>query len=134
MDLDSPLDNKTILIVEDRYLLADDLCRLFKKQGAKVLGPVAEVQAAEKLCHQASIDLAVLDIDLKGEMIFEVAALLEESGIPFVFATGMSRSTLPERWSNRPFVGKPVSARRLLAVTGELLGGRQRDREPPVTR
>lgn len=115
-DLGRPaLAARRILIVEDRYLVADDLRRICRGLGGEVAGLAANVEQARRMAADDTLDLAILDIDLRGQDVFEVAAILEERGTPFVFVTGYRRGHLPERYRSRPLVAKPFSREDLLA-------------------
>jgi CheY-like chemotaxis protein len=106
-----------VLVVEDEYLIADDLRKALTDAGAEIIGPVPAVgDAIEALRKAERIDAAVLDINLRGEMIFPVADALLERGIPFVFATGYDRSSLPERFADFPRIEKPLHAEKLILI------------------
>ncbi len=115
------LFGRRVLIVEDRYLVADDLRHLFKKNGAEIVAVVADVEEAKRVANANNIDLAVLDIDLRGRDVFEVVGVLEARGTPFVFVTGYRQAHLPEQYRDRPIVSKPFSEPDLLAKIGSLL-------------
>jgi CheY-like chemotaxis protein len=111
-----------ILVVEDEYLLADDLSHALTAAGAEVLGPVPSIEEATAMIDaEARIDAAILDVNLRGDMVFPVADALAGRGIPFAFATGYDQWALPERFSTRPRVEKPFKARMIAAVLGPLL-------------
>ncbi|KWV40202.1 hypothetical protein AS026_26755 [Rhizobium altiplani] len=58
------LSGKRILLVEDEYVLANDLQRIFSEEGANVLGPIASVDDALDLIEAGeTIDGAVLDMN-----------------------------------------------------------------------
>ena len=80
------LDDLHILVVEDEALLAVDLSLTLEDEGARIAGPCLTVEDA--LRHDGPIDAAVLDVDLRGELVFPVADRLAETGKPFVFHTG----------------------------------------------
>ena len=95
---DPALTDRRVLVVEDEYYLADDLRRALVRMGADVLGPVAtRDEALATLADAARVDLAVLDINLRGESAFAVADALADRGVPFVFATGYDPSAVPAR-------------------------------------
>lgn len=98
---------KQILIVEDEYFLATDLQFTLQDQGISVLGPVGTLADAMNIARSTRIDLAILDINLHGEMAFELVDLLQQAGVPILLATGYSRSALPERLRNFRIVEKP---------------------------
>lgn len=119
---DEMLDNCHVLVVEDEYLLADDLSLALEAAGAVVIGPVPSVAEAVTLIEQAPrIDLAVLDVNLRGEMVFPVADALDGRGVPFVLATGYDQWALPERFSSVPHIEKPFKPDRLSMELRQLL-------------
>lgn len=116
------LAGKHVLLVEDRYLLADDIRRDLESKGAQVVGPAPTSGKAIALLNSERIDVAVLDIDLADGTVFPAIEVLEEKAIPFLLVTGYSLSSLPKRLSTRPFLSKPVSSRALeRELTGLLL-------------
>jgi DNA-binding response OmpR family regulator len=104
-----------ILVVEDEYLLAADLAEAFEARGAVVIGPVATVDEAMLAVATNWIDRAVLDVNLDGEMSFEIADRLERAGIPYVLATAYRAEQLPERFRGKPRLEKPYG---LAALAG----------------
>jgi two-component SAPR family response regulator len=118
---DKSLQGCRILIVEDEYLLADDLSDTLAAMGAHVIGPYATVQEALLNARQAQFDAAVLDINLRGEMVFPVADVLVALQIPFLFATGYDQGSLPERFADAVRLEKPVRAEKVTAVLARLL-------------
>ena len=119
---DMMLNGCRILIAEDEYLLADDLCDELADLGADVLGPVGSIEAAAALIGaEARIDAAVLDINLRGKMIFPIADLLEERGVPFIFATGYDDVIVPDRYSDVRRIEKPLRAARVAELVQSIL-------------
>lgn len=111
----SGLLGRRVLIVEDRYFVADDLRRFFERHGAEVVAVVADIDRARGIAATGKIELAVLDVDLRGRDVFDVADMLESRGTRFIFVTGFPASHLPERYRDRPIVSKPFSEADLLA-------------------
>lgn len=111
-----------LLVVEDEYLLADELATELEDAGAVVIGPAGDLAAATALIRREQrIDAAILDVNLGGEMVFPAADLLIERGIPIILTTGYDISALPARFGGVPLCEKPVSRRRLVqAVSGIL--------------
>lgn len=120
--MDALLRDRRILIVEDEYLLANDLHDALRGVGATVLGPVPSVAAAlSMIAGEVMIDAAVLDINLRGEMVFAVADALRARGVPFAFATGYDQAALPARFADAPRVEKPLKGRQIKAALVPLL-------------
>jgi DNA-binding response OmpR family regulator len=120
--LEQRLQGYRILIVEDEYFLADDLSQTLSEEGAEIIGPFASVDEALIIAREAPIDAAVLDVNLRGDMVFPVADALRERGIPFIFATGYDEATLPARFVDTPRVEKPFKGDRIAAILGPLVG------------
>jgi len=105
----SKLGGKNVLVVEDDYFIAMEMCRLFEKAGAQVLGPIGKLEDALALIARSDrIDGAVLDINLRDVMVFPAADMLRERDVPFVFATGYDDAVIPSRYSQVPRCRKPV--------------------------
>jgi DNA-binding NtrC family response regulator len=120
--VDQVLRGTRILVVEDEYLLADDLNNALADAGAHVLGPAASVEDATALIgNEAVIDAAILDVNLRGDMVFPLADALRERGIPFAFATGYDDWALPPRFADAPRVEKPFKSERVADILKPLI-------------
>ena len=125
MTLSAPqvsLINRHVLIVEDEYFIADDIAQVLEQAGAKVVGPAPTQESALALLTSERIDIAVLDIDLHGELVFPVADFLTARAIPFVFVTGYSRSILPAEYRDVATWEKPFDAYALAPALANLTG------------
>lgn len=107
---------KRLLVVEDEYLVADDMKRALESLGACVVGPVPDVESAVAFLQDdaAPLDGAILDVNLCGERVYPVADLLERRRVPFVFWTGYGTDGMPARYRDRPRLEK-------LAPVGQVL-------------
>lgn len=111
-----------ILVVEDDFLLADDVTRVLTRAGAKVLGPFPSEGAALSGLIDRPPTLAVLDVNLGHGPSFDLARGLRSRAIPFVFLTGYDDIIFPEDLADAPRLKKPADAKRLLAVISSLVG------------
>jgi CheY-like chemotaxis protein len=103
------LRGRRVLVVEDDYFLADDMRAEFERAGAEVLGPVGRVKdALDLLATCERLDGAILDINLSGETVYDVADALEARSIPFVFATGYDPEIIPPQYASVMRYEKPV--------------------------
>jgi two-component system, response regulator PdtaR len=118
-----PPDGRLVLVVEDEFLIALDLELLLRRHGWRVLGPAATVAAALRLLRGAMPDVALLDVNLGGELVTPVAAELRARGVPFVLASAYDRLGLLRDavLAAAPNVGKPTDERRLLAALARAL-------------
>ena len=103
------LEHRRILIVEDDYFIASEVARAFQVYGAHVVGPVPTLATAFDVVENGqSIEFAVLDINLRGEMVYPLAEILESRGVPFIFASGYDASAVPDRFRHVPLLTKPA--------------------------
>lgn len=101
---------KVILVVEDDFFIATDLCRSLATEGIEVLGPVGRIDDALGLIARSGrIDGALVDLNLHGVMAFPVADALSERRVPFMFVTGYDDAAIPERFRKVPHYHKPVA-------------------------
>ena len=107
---------RRVLVVEDEYLVAQDLAQELEDLGVEVLGPVARVEDALALLASgaAQPDAAVLDVNLGGRMAFPVVDVLRGRGVPIVFVTGYDPASLPQAYARVPCCEKPFDAGRCL--------------------
>jgi len=119
-------DQVRILVVEDSFLVLMSLEAFFKDLGWTIVGPATRRAAAVALAQSEEFDLALLDVNLDGEMSWDVATVLQERGIPFVFSTGYDTSNfLPKSLAGSPTLGKPFSEKELEAVLKKLMAQSQ---------
>ena len=113
-----------VLIVEDEFLLAMELETLVEGGGCTAVGPASSVGQALALIDGEEPDVALLDVNLKGERATPVAAALQQRGVPYVLITGYSDAQLSEPELRRaPRVDKPVSSRALTRAVKRALDG-----------
>lgn len=102
-----------VLVVEDESLVALDIENMLEEMGCKVVASVPRLVKALDLASRLDFDLAVLDINLAGEVVYPLAFRLAERGIPFLFSTGYSTADLPLELRDRPILRKPVMSANL---------------------
>ncbi|WP_419814200.1 HWE histidine kinase domain-containing protein [Glacieibacterium sp.] len=97
-----------ILVVEDTALIVMTLEMMFDDAGWEMVGPASTVAEAAALANDPSLDAALLDVNLGGEAVWPIAAMLKSAGVPIVFATGYDSTTvLPDEFEGMPVIGKP---------------------------
>ena len=113
-----------ILVVEDEPLLSLDLVAGLEGAGAEVVGPAGTLEEALQLVETAPIDAALLDGNLHGKPVDEVASALARRNVPFVFVTGYDAQSLPRAYAKTAILAKPFSPEQLLEAAIQLV-------EPP---
>jgi len=110
-----------LLIVEDEYLLADELSRELTRAGAEIVSMVGTCEEAlAVLDAESHIDGAILDINLAGEYAYPVADRLMEMQIPFLFATGFDATSIPDRFADITRCEKPIDVAKVIQAIGRV--------------
>jgi len=116
------LAGKRFLVIEDEPLVALEIEGLIEEFGASVVGQTRTAeQALSTINGETVIDGALLDGNLHGQPVDEIAAALTRRNIPFVFVTGYGRETLPRAFQNAPLLTKPFTEAQLLAAARQLV-------------
>jgi CheY-like chemotaxis protein len=116
--LNSP--RKRVLVVEDESLIALMTAGQLEEMGYIVVGPACTLLEALRLVEEASIDAALLDLNLHGVFAGQVADALSRRQIPFVFVTGYDRPP-PGFHPTVGFLKKPYRASDLRAAVERLI-------------
>jgi DNA-binding NtrC family response regulator len=106
-----------ILIVEDEFIVANDLRIMLEKAGYKVCGIAPSVVKALELISTKEPDWILLDIFLQGDKTgIDLAGQLTEMGIPFIYISAntnhgileAAKATLPYGFLVKPFREKDL--------------------------
>jgi DNA-binding NtrC family response regulator len=93
--------------------LADDLKKGLEARGAKVVGPIADLRAAQNQVSRDHFDVALIDLKLSDEFAWSVADDLMREEIPFAFVTGYGAEQIPKRFRHVRRWEKPCDITRL---------------------
>ena len=116
------VNGKRVLIVEDEFLVALSLQDHLASLGCLVIGPVTTLAAAIQVAESETVDVAILDVNLRGEMVFAAADILVERGVPIIFCSGhLANAQFPERHSDHMRVPKPYTAGMIVAALKDVL-------------
>lgn len=115
------LKDRDVLVVEDEELIASVIEEMLLELGCRRVWVAATTQEASNVLGLHRPDIVVLDLNLGGESGFQLAQMLTEASIPFVFASGYGRGGLPDAWSSRPMIQKPFRLEALAAALSLLL-------------
>ena len=101
---------RRVLLVEDEPLIAMMLEDFLEALDRECAGTADSVASALPLVDPATVDCAILDVNLRGgEKSWAVADALAERGIPFVFATGGGDDGIADHHRDRPRLAKPFT-------------------------
>ena len=121
----SPLANLRILVVEDEVFIAWEIEERLRRLGCEVVGPVGHLEHALKLARTTALDGALLDVNIKGGVVYPVAEELLARKVPVVFSTGYASNTLPPVFRDLPCMRKPFGAGQLEAMAQEAFTGQR---------
>jgi PAS domain S-box-containing protein len=107
------LPGERILIVEDEALVAMILEDQLADLGISVAATCASVPDAMRAIEDNAPQAAILDVNLRGQLVYPVADRLLDRGIPFVFVTGYGRESIDRRYSFVKVLEKPVERQAL---------------------
>jgi len=108
---------RRILVVEDELFIAMLLEEVLQEAGYDTIGPIPRLDLAMVAARTERMDAALLDINLRGELVFPVARMVMARHIPFVFCSGYTNlSMIPVEFRGAPQVAKPYDTHTLLAA------------------
>lgn len=110
----SELAGAKILVVEDEYFIAADLARALEAVGGRIVGPANSVEQARAMLDEQQVDAAILDLNLRGEMAFQLVEEIRERKLPCVIMSGYSPESLPGALQQVPNLEKPVDYDRVV--------------------
>ena len=114
---DPTLSVLRVLVAEDEAIVAMLIEDMLKELGADVVGPVKTVDEAMGALRDDAIDVAMLDVNLRGGRAYAVASELHRRSIPFVFVSGYSHlSDCPPELGHVPHLNKPFRLEELVAA------------------
>lgn len=89
---------RKILIVEDEFIVANDLRLLLQQAGHKVTGIAVSAEEAEALLQKQRPDIVILDIVLEGDLSgIDLAQKLRTENIAFVYLSANSNQEILEQ-------------------------------------
>jgi CheY-like chemotaxis protein len=102
-----------VLVVEDEGAVAMMIEDMLEDLGCEVVASVGRLAEAREVATAAEIDFAMLDVNVAGQLVFPVAEILRDRGIPVLFSTGYGASGLPSEFDGHQVLSKPFSQAQL---------------------
>ena len=112
-----------VLVVEDQAPIALQLEDLLAESECEIIGPASRIPQALQLLKEKTVDAAVLDLNIAGDLVYPVAEALEKKGLPYFFATAYGLSSLDAPYRTKRVLEKPFSRRAFLSALQEMLPG-----------
>ena len=109
-----------ILLVEDEAMIRMMVVDMLEELGHTIAAEAGHLDKAIELGRSADFDLAILDVNLNGEMITPAAELIKARGVPLIFATGYGAAGVPEAFKGCPALQKPFEFKALEAAISSI--------------
>ncbi len=119
------LAGRRILVVEDDWFIAQDICELLTGCGAEILGPHGQLEPGVDAAETADpLDGAVIDLNLHGAETTAILERLAARNVRFVIVTGYDTGGLAAEFTAAPRLVKPFDGPMLRAAVEKEIGGR----------
>ena len=102
------LAGRRILVVEDEAILAMEIVSEIEDHNGVVLGPVATLEAGISALRKLEPDACIVNINLGPDKVYDLADILIDQQVPFVFASSEPRAAIPDRFNDVPLHTKPM--------------------------
>jgi DNA-binding response OmpR family regulator len=106
-----------LLLVEDTAIVANELKRALEREGCEL---VQHCDCLDSALDAARADTtyagALLDINLRGQLVYPAAQELLNRGIPIIFLTGYASEFLPAPFGACSMLEKPFTAASLRSM------------------
>ena len=111
-----------ILVAEDEFGAAFDLCDTFEEAGYEVEGPHAGISSAMLACQKARPDLAIIYIELADGLTYELAQKLIDDNVPVILHSDRAEAAaLAQRFPRATMLAKPCPPADLLGAVSRVL-------------
>jgi len=111
---------RSILVLEDEALVGMMTCRIIEELGARAIGPFGKLEEARGALSE-TLDAAVLDVNLDGELVYDLATEIRSRGKPIIFVTGYHAGAIKQEFRDITVLTKPVEPEDLAAALAEAL-------------
>ncbi|WDZ81930.1 response regulator (plasmid) [Ensifer adhaerens] len=115
------INGKKFAIIEDEPLIAFEIASVLEDEHAHVVGPASTIDDALRIIDREQLDGAMVDANLHGQSVGEIAAALARKKIPFVFVTGYGREALPTGFAGARLLMKPFTSQQLIEAAALLV-------------
>ncbi len=111
-----------ILVAEDEFITAFDLCDTFEEAGYEVEGPHAGICSVMLACQKEKPDLAVLNIELADGRAYELAQKLIDENVPVILHSERHpASEIAARFPRATTLPKPCPPAQMLDTVSRVI-------------
>jgi CheY-like chemotaxis protein len=114
-----------VFLAEDEFHVLQLIESVLLDLGCKVTDTVSSLPAALSRAVETEAQIAVLDVNLHGQLVYPAARILRDRRIPILFSTGYGGGGLQADWKTESVIQKPFAIGRMEAALAELLSTRK---------
>jgi two-component SAPR family response regulator len=107
------------MILDDEAIIALDLAGMLQDLGHTVVSMANRVAGGMEFAKHGDLDMAILDINVHGVTSFPLATVLQDRGVPFIFASGYGESGLIDGFRDALVLTKPYGMDDLTQVVAK---------------
>jgi CheY-like chemotaxis protein len=111
-----PLAGVRVFLAEDEYHVMELIEEILGELGCTIADVASNVDDALAIAGKTQAQIALLDVNLHGTMIYPAAEVLARRGIPIVFSTGYGLAGIESKWKAFPVLQKPFAMGQLAAA------------------
>ena len=109
-----------VLLVEDEATIRMAVADMLRAMGHSIAAEAGHIREAMAHARSGEFDLAVLALNIGGQMTFPMADLIQTRGLPIIFTAGYGQGVSPKRFQNCPVLRKPFSSEALSIAINQL--------------
>lgn len=103
-----------ILIIDDELLIVKAMTSILTAAGHEVVGKAGSLDAGLKIADETVFDLAILDVNLNGQVAEPLIVKIQERGIPILLVSGYTAKQQTGRAQYCQLLDKPFTPEDLL--------------------
>jgi CheY-like chemotaxis protein len=111
----------SVFVLEDEALIRMMTVEMVEELGHFVVAEAGSISEALSLAETADFDLALLDVNIRGHVSFDVAAIIEQRRLPMLFVSGYNATGLPPPFDQHLLLQKPFDIHALKKAIDRVL-------------
>jgi DNA-binding response OmpR family regulator len=115
-----PLAGLRVFIAEDETYVLQMIEDMLTDLGCTITDSVSNLRTALERAAATQAQVALLDVNLRGQAIFPVARILRDRAIPILFSSGYGGDGIEAEWRGCPAIQKPFAFEQLEAALIQL--------------